>query len=220
MMRYFFIVVHQVHELWFKIILSVRHCLQGWLAGMPFDGAAGPGAADRFIHTYMEKWRNESRRRLQAAIDRDLALEERLKSKFASECAQTEAFLLAEDDPLASALTRRERRSARAAMVFIESYREQLPHCMWAWQLLESTIEVEQAMLVWRQRHARMVERMIGRRPGTGGSSGVDYLDQTALRYRVFSDLWTVRSLPLRPSGLPDLEAFADHGVSAEEMSP
>lgn len=58
-------------------------------------------------------------------------------------------------------------------------------------------------MLIWRQRHARMVERIIGRRVGTGGSSGVDYLDQTALRYRVFTDLWTVRSLLLRKSSVP-----------------
>ena len=34
-------------------------------------------------------------------------------------------------------------------------------------------------MLLFRAHHARMVERMIGRRMGTGGSSGVDYLDAT-----------------------------------------
>ena len=39
-----------------------------------------------------------------------------------------------------------------------------------------------------------MVERMIGRRMGTGGSSGVDYLDMT-LNYRIFTDLWAVRTM-------------------------
>jgi tryptophan 2,3-dioxygenase len=51
-----------------------------------------------------------------------------------------------------------------------------------------------------------MVERVIGRRTGTGGSAGVDYLDQTALRYRVFADLWAVRTLLVRRDALPKLE--------------
>jgi tryptophan 2,3-dioxygenase len=61
-------------------------------------------------------------------------------------------------------------------------------------------------MLVFRQRHARMVERVIGRRTGTGGSAGVDYLDQTALSYRVFADLWAVRTLLLRRAALPAVQ--------------
>ena len=48
-----------------------------------------------------------------------------------------------------------------------------------------------------------MVERVIGRRTGTGGSAGVDYLDQTALQYRVFSDVWAVRTLLLRRDAPP-----------------
>jgi tryptophan 2,3-dioxygenase len=51
-----------------------------------------------------------------------------------------------------------------------------------------------------------MVERVIGRRTGTGGSSGVDYLDETALRYRVFRDLWAVRTMNVRAAAAPELE--------------
>ena len=47
-----------------------------------------------------------------------------------------------------------------------------------------------------------MVERMIGKRIGTGGSSGVEYLDKTT-EYRVFKDLWQVRNHYIRPSSLP-----------------
>jgi tryptophan 2,3-dioxygenase len=50
-----------------------------------------------------------------------------------------------------------------------------------------------------------MVERMIGRRVGTGGSSGVDYLDETT-KYRIFTDLWTVRTLLLPEKNLPELK--------------
>jgi tryptophan 2,3-dioxygenase len=70
------------------------------------------------------------------------------------------------------------------------------------WSLLLSTIlKLEQAMLLWRSRHARMVELMIGRRTGTGGSSGVEYLDKTQI-YRVYQDLWRIRALLVPASAL------------------
>jgi tryptophan 2,3-dioxygenase len=60
--------------------------------------------------------------------------------------------------------------------------------------LLEDLIEFDERMLLWRGRHIRMVERMIGRKPGTGGSLGVAYL-QTTLDRRVFPELWEVRTV-------------------------
>ena len=59
--------------------------------------------------------------------------------------------------------------------------------------------------MIFRQRHARMVEREIGRRVGTGGSAGVDYLDQTALQYRIFDDFWAVRTILIRRDAVPEL---------------
>src|SRR6185436_12959537 len=93
----------------------------------------------------------------------------------------------------------------RAALMFIESYRE-LPLLAWPREILDSIVALEQAFVIFRQRHARMVERVIGRRTGTGGSAGVEYLDNTALRYRVFRDIWAVRTLLLRHAALPSLE--------------
>ena len=81
----------------------------------------------------------------------------------------------------------------RSGLLFIESYRE-LPLLAWPRKLISTLIELEEAMVLWRSSHARMVERVIGRRIGTGGSSGVDYLDMTT-KYRVFVDLWSVRSI-------------------------
>ncbi|NCA26303.1 MAG: tryptophan 2,3-dioxygenase, partial [Actinobacteria bacterium] len=45
----------------------------------------------------------------------------------------------------------------------------------------------------WRYRHVKMVERTIGKKMGTGGSSGVEYLSSTLFK-PVFSDLWEIRS--------------------------
>jgi tryptophan 2,3-dioxygenase len=111
-------------------------------------------------------------------------------------------FLAAED--VADGPERTRRRRIRAALVFIESYRE-LPLLAWPRELCDLLVAVEQAFVIFRQRHARMVEREIGRRTGTGGSAGVDYLDETALRYRVFRDFWAVRTILVRRGAAPPL---------------
>lgn len=60
--------------------------------------------------------------------------------------------------------------------------------------LLEDFIEFDERLLLWRGRHVRMVERMIGMKPGTGGSLGVGYLEKT-LSKKLFPELWEVRTL-------------------------
>jgi tryptophan 2,3-dioxygenase len=60
--------------------------------------------------------------------------------------------------------------------------------------LLEDFIEFDERFLLWRARHVRMVERMIGMKPGTGGSLGVSYLEKT-LSKKFFPELWEFRTL-------------------------
>jgi tryptophan 2,3-dioxygenase len=60
--------------------------------------------------------------------------------------------------------------------------------------LLEDLIEFDERFLLWRHRHVRMVERMIGNKMGTGGSSGAEYLQRT-LAHKFFPELWEVRTL-------------------------
>jgi tryptophan 2,3-dioxygenase len=62
------------------------------------------------------------------------------------------------------------------------------------YMLLEDFIEFDERFLLWRGRHVRMVERMIGMKPGTGGSLGVAYLQKT-LDKKFFPELWVVRTL-------------------------
>ena len=59
--------------------------------------------------------------------------------------------------------------------------------------LLEDLIEFDERFLLWRGRHIRMVERMIGAKKGTGGSLGAAYL-ATTLDNRFFPELWEVRT--------------------------
>jgi len=57
----------------------------------------------------------------------------------------------------------------------------------------ERLVDIDEGLQEWRYRHVKMVERTIGHKMGTGGSSGVDYLASTLFN-PVFKDLWEIRS--------------------------
>jgi tryptophan 2,3-dioxygenase len=59
----------------------------------------------------------------------------------------------------------------------------------------EALIDVDEGIQEWRYRHVKAVERIIGAKLGTGGSSGVEYLRGT-LFHPFFPDLWEIRSRP------------------------
>ena len=54
-------------------------------------------------------------------------------------------------------------------------------------------IEHDENFALWRSHHVLMVERMLGMKPGTGGSEGVKYL-QTTLNKKFFPELWEART--------------------------
>jgi tryptophan 2,3-dioxygenase len=57
----------------------------------------------------------------------------------------------------------------------------------------ESLVDFDEGLQEWRYRHVKMVERTIGRKMGSGGSSGAGYLASTLFN-PVFPDLWAIRS--------------------------
>ena len=59
--------------------------------------------------------------------------------------------------------------------------------------LSESLLDHDESFALWRSRHVLMVERQIGSKTGTGGSTGARYLRST-LEKRFFPELWDVRS--------------------------
>jgi len=61
------------------------------------------------------------------------------------------------------------------------------------YEFAEKLVDLEQKFQQWRFNHMKTVERIIGFRRGTGGSSGVGYLVK-ALDLRLFPELWTVRT--------------------------
>jgi tryptophan 2,3-dioxygenase len=62
------------------------------------------------------------------------------------------------------------------------------------YETCEELVDLEDNFQLWRFRHLRVVERIIGDKMGTGGSSGVDFL-RKALRLSFFPELYAVRSV-------------------------
>lgn len=58
--------------------------------------------------------------------------------------------------------------------------------------VFELLTDIDEALQEWRYRHVKMVERTIGNKPGTGGSTGVEFLKATLFR-PTFPDLWAMR---------------------------
>jgi tryptophan 2,3-dioxygenase len=79
--------------------------------------------------------------------------------------------------------------SSRVREILIRIYQENPPIT----HLCELLLDLDEGFQEWRYRHVKMVERMIGEKHGTGGSSGVEYLKKTLFR-PAFPDLWSIRT--------------------------
>jgi tryptophan 2,3-dioxygenase len=87
--------------------------------------------------------------------------------------------------------TQPHRHSAALQAVWLQIYRNSTQYFD-LYQLAEELVDVEDWFQQWRFRHMKTVERIIGFRPGTGGSAGVAFL-KTALDRYFFPELWQVR---------------------------
>jgi tryptophan 2,3-dioxygenase len=72
-------------------------------------------------------------------------------------------------------------------------------------ELLSSLLEIDQHLSMWRHRHIHMVQRTIGKRVGTGGSSGADYLKSAADSHYIFKEMAELTSFLLPRHSLPKL---------------
>ena len=186
---------------------SLYDSLMKWIERTPIMGSFIGDEEDEnsvrdFISNHLEAYKmmnDKSLSRLESTTSRD-----EIAKRFRVAEQSAESFLL----PYGK-IDR-----ARAGLLFIESYRE-LPLLTWPRKLIDAFVELEESMAKWRHDHARMVERIIGRRTGTGGTSGVDYLDSTS-KYRIFRDLWEVRTILVKPELRPKLKNAEFYGYSVD----
>tara|TARA_B100001113_G_scaffold328956_1_gene303486 strand:- start:177 stop:1349 length:1173 start_codon:yes stop_codon:yes gene_type:complete len=184
---------------------SLNDVLQNWLARTPVNGVSGDiKVMQDFAEGHINSMAEHGESVIAHMVKIGHGTEETIRPRIESGISGARDFLLPNGKVVPS----------RAGLLFIESYRE-LPLLSWPRRLIDTVVDLEQAMLLFRSHHARMVERMIGRRMGTGGSSGVDYLDMT-LKYRIFTDLWAVRTMLVKRESLNDPLNSDFYSYSAE----
>ena len=227
-----FIVIHQVYELWFKLLLhEVDRCGLDLSAGDLFGAIARFKRLRTVLKTLVEQLdiletmtplsfltfrdRLEAASGFQSAQFR--ALEFALGHKRAemlahygdpAERAMLERrlgertlldhfydFLVHRGARVPAALTARDVRESNAASAELQ------PELVRLFRtapdvaiLLELMTDFDEGLQEWRYRHVKMVERTIGNKQGTGGSSGAEYL-RRSLFQPVFPDLWAIREM-------------------------
>ena len=171
---------------------TFRDALYGWLADrsslVEGFGDDADATVERFAHAYLQATHAYFQRQVEQVLRAPDASRAAVEARFAETYRLAERFVMAED---LSEPQRPRFRRLRASLLYLATYADQ-PALTAERQLVDAVLELESLLVLWRTRHARMAEKMIGRRLGTGGAS-VDYLDRS-LTLRVFPDLWEART--------------------------
>ena len=88
--------------------------------------------------------------------------------------------------------------------LFIMLYRDH-PLMQLPYELLSTLLAVDEQLSMWRHRHIHMVQRTIGKRVGTGGSTGADYLQKAANSHYIFKEIAELTSFLMPRQSLPTL---------------
>jgi tryptophan 2,3-dioxygenase len=96
------------------------------------------------------------------------------------------------DDYLQRDFTRSYESSKQVAAAWLAVYHSKDSH--WdLYELAERLVDLDHKFQLWRFSHMKTVERIIGYKRGSGGTSGVGYLSK-ALELRFFPELWSIRT--------------------------
>lgn len=183
---------------------SLFACVDDWLARMPFLDMDDFAFAEHFKRAI-----EESQAKDEAILrSNELLSEDELASELKELESSKQNFAALFDADLYAQMQQegRVRLSQRALQgaLFINLYREE-PVFNLPFQVLSGLAEMDDQMTIWRYRHVMMVQRMLGSKIGTGGSSGHDYLRKTTERNRIFTDLLNMATYLLPKSALPPL---------------
>ncbi|HEY0426471.1 MAG TPA: tryptophan 2,3-dioxygenase family protein [Pyrinomonadaceae bacterium] len=217
-----FIVIHQTYELWFKQILHEIDATLVWLGEdrkfranhslktvaaigkvvvsqihiletmaqigfLEFRDKLNPASGFQSMQfREIEFVSGAKDERILKAFERDEFAHQKLSERFNAPTLADEFWRLLRENNLA-AETKDEK---VAAIVEILTHPEKYPELFVMQDLL---IEHDENIALWRYHHVLMVERMLGMKPGTGGSEGVGYLMST-LSKKFFPEIWEART--------------------------
>lgn len=103
--------------------------------------------------------------------------------------------------------------TAMRSALFIMLYRD-FPVFQNSFQILDTLVEIDNALAGWRHAHFRMVRRMIGMRVGTGNTTGSGYLEGAAAGHYIFKDIAGLSTYLIERRKLPSLPEALIRAIS------
>jgi tryptophan 2,3-dioxygenase len=230
-----FIIIHQVSELWMKLILHEMHAAIASIQNDDLSSAfKGLARVSRIQSQIIQSWdvlstltpseyiefrdtlgqasgfQSYQYRMIEFALgyktshilkiyEKDPVLHQQLKKAFEAPSiydvsikALAKAGFDINPEVLARDYTTLYKGDETVRKAWIEVYKNVEKY--WdLYELAEKLVDIEDSLQQWRFRHMKTVERIIGFKMGTGGSSGVNYLKKV-LDHRFFPELWDVRT--------------------------
>lgn len=183
---------------------SILKLVENWLERIPFLRMDSFHFIEEYRQAVANMIESESR-----AIDQANYISEQEKSLRKRMLGETNTYFSTIFDEEEHERKRKEGQlkfSHRATIsaLLINLYRDE-PLLRQPFMFLQKLIDMDELLTTWRNRHAQMVLRTLGRKIGTGGSSGYDYLKSTADHHRIFYDLHHISTLLIPRSELPEL---------------
>lgn len=183
---------------------SILELIEDWLERTPFLEFKG--------FSFLEEYKLAVDRMLEkekASILGTEILSEKYKNERLRMLGDTDTYFASILDPTKHAERVAEGKAqisykATVAALLINLYREE-PILQMPYQLISKLVDIDEFLTTWRYRHAQMVLRMLGRKIGTGGSSGYKYLQATANKHHIFMDFHQISTLLIPRSDLPKL---------------
>ncbi|MFT4062566.1 MAG: tryptophan 2,3-dioxygenase family protein [Edaphocola sp.] len=167
---------------------SLLVLLNRWLERMPFTYAGyWNGGTDETMHPFWQHYREVYAGGLSPAEQQNLDTFDRL-------------FINEQEYPTDRKLSAKASRSA----FFIMLYRD-YPLLHLPYELLSTLLEIDELLSLWRHRHIHMVQRTIGKRVGTGGSTGAGYLKAAADSHAIFKEIAELTSFLISRHEVPAL---------------
>ena len=183
---------------------TLLRAIESWLERTPFLEFKGFNFIEAYKQAVDKMISVEQKAILESNILSEHTKQMRLKMMGDSETYFQNIFDEAKHEELVSEGRLRFSYKATKAALLINLYRDE-PILHMPFQLLQKIMDIDEYLTMWRYRHAQMVLRMLGKKVGTGGSSGHSYLNETANKHHIFIDLHNISTLMIPRSSLPEL---------------
>ena len=182
---------------------SLFALVEKWLERIPFLNMEGYDFVDQYKSSVVKMLKNE------IAVINASGLSESdkmIRVKMIEENRKYFDNIFDEKNHLKSIENGLTKLSYKATMsaLLINLYREQ-PILQLPYKFLRKLVETDHKISLWRFRHVQMVEKMLGQKIGTGGSSGQGYLKKTVDQHRLFEDIANIATLMISREYLPEL---------------